>query len=507
MAKFFSIRTNQQENIQLLLKGERELTIGTLNWYRDKIKPGAKIFFVLSGDESKKRFPYANGLRALGEVTKGPLPDKNNNYKIEMKIFKLFSKSYTKRDFYRYMGTLDVPHIGPETKSSPNQAIGQLTEGQAESVLFALKDMVSENEKSEIDSFWGREVKRGTKFLKIVGDQPPQGASEGEFNINPEEVEELLFFLKGVDTKRISRSISAALKSGMHIILIGPPGTGKTQVGYEILSYLESIGTSEGFISTTATASWTTFDTIGGLVPSETGELVFKPGIFLSCFRDKEGTISKNLLIDEINRADIDKAFGHFFTVLSGQDVVLPYKGEKGKSIFISQTSDIQELEVLKEKFDLYFISPTWRMFCTMNSEDKASLFSLSYAFMRRFAFIHIPGVERKDLPEFISNIKKERDLKIEPEAEKKILNILDYLFSEIKIIGPALIIDFLEYLHHSRGYPNNILDAFSSFVLPQLEGPYIEIFRDKLKDGELKSFFNQEELEALDKITKEFEF
>ena len=36
-------------------------------------------------------------------------------------------------------------------------------------------------------------------------------------------------------------------------------------------------------------------------------------------------TQKRVLIIDEINRADIDKAFGELFTLLSGNNVDLPY--------------------------------------------------------------------------------------------------------------------------------------------------------------------------------------
>lgn len=37
-----------------------------------------------------------------------------------------------------------------------------------------------------------------------------------------------------------------------------------------------------------------------------------------------------------------------------------------------------------------YIIHPNWRVIGTMNVYDKSSLFNLSFALMRRFAFIEI---------------------------------------------------------------------------------------------------------------------
>jgi midasin (ATPase involved in ribosome maturation) len=61
-------------------------------------------------------------------------------------------------------------------------------------------------------------------------------------------------------------------------------------------------------------------------VPQGNGSLGFEPGIVLRCLE-----VGDWLLIDELNRADIDKAFGPLFTLLAGtgnaqETVLLPYK-------------------------------------------------------------------------------------------------------------------------------------------------------------------------------------
>jgi hypothetical protein len=82
---------------------------------------------------------------------------------------------------------------------------------------------------------------------------------------------------------------------------------------------------SAGRLLTTATADWSTFDTLGGYTPSAEGPgLVFEEGLFLQAIRE-----NKWLIIDELNRADVDKAFGQLFTVLSGHDVITSFKVNK----------------------------------------------------------------------------------------------------------------------------------------------------------------------------------
>lgn len=292
----------------------------------------------------------------------------------------------------------------------------------------------------------------------------------------PESVLGDLHFPNGEATELVNQ-VESALNAGKHVVFTGPPGTGKTEIARRISRHLvdEHPDVFTGYQMTTATADWSTFETVGGYMPEEhgDGDLGFEPGQVLRRFKKAGAQRNELLVIDEINRADIDKSFGQLFTLLSGQRVQLPFK------------RDGEEIEIVpaeESDGDLpphrYVKPASWRIMATMNSYDKTSLYELSYAFMRRFAFIH---VDAPDVPEDsdaqVTLVREYADTWGFSSSDEVLSGVGEVWHVanttvENRKLGPAIVRDLINHVENSPADVETALtQAVGNYVFPQLEG------------------------------------
>lgn len=158
-----------------------------------------------------------------------------------------------------------------------------------------------------------------------------------------------------------------------NLLLAGPPGTGKTQLA-RLLAGVFNVE----LIEETANPEWSVYDVIGAPSLAEGGKLSFRHGVVprailrgaslaVTRMDNGEGVQGAWLLIDEINRAEIDRAFGPLFTALSGEDIG-------------SFTLDYME------NHPSLAIPRRFRIIATMNDYDTRFVNTMSAALRRRFA-------------------------------------------------------------------------------------------------------------------------
>ena len=294
----------------------------------------------------------------------------------------------------------------------------------------------------------------------------------------------------------------AALRSGKHLLLMGAPATGKSMLARVLADAL-------GFelYACTASSAWSRYDFIGGPVLGEGGRLEWRSGHLLRALarhlelRERKGR-GVLFLVEELNRAEADKVLAEFFTMFPSSNLeewmfpeglVREIRSFKERGVVDEDAEKL--LKYLGESG--YRIPGDFRVVATVNTFDRAFLFTLGYALQRRFVVLELlpPESREEELGAVVAQLKR-KGIDVEKGETKKIVEEAVDLIRALREatgrpLGLGITVDtaILAYeMVASKGVDDvgeAVQKAAVHTVLPQLEliGEEAEKIAEKLKE------------------------
>lgn len=258
---------------------------------------------------------------------------------------------------------------------------------------------------------------------------------------------------------RIERMVEVAIASSRAVLLVGPPGTGKTEILEQVIDKADKDPSRFGFTTEGVGSAWVTPEeewTFEKLVLGETvidGEICSVEGDLLVAVRNNQW-----LVLDEANRADMDRVLGGVLTWLSGKRVkVGVWRGGKDSSdqnvavpVYLEWTDqpESQVRDVTAPPAKEYAAGSEWRVLGTYNAVDAQRVFRMGQALSRRFKHVPIPPASAEDFRVLIAGGVESDDL-LDWLTDRATRLYSAHLSVEDAQLGPGLFVDIPAYIEH----------------------------------------------------------
>ena len=267
---------------------------------------------------------------------------------------------------------------------------------------------------------------------------------------------------------RLEAILRRAITSFPCVLLVGPPGTGKGALLRWLVQSVAEDPASFGFsaeldpnpIWRTPDESWSSFELIGGLMPDESGILQWSHGLVPSALQD-----GRWLILDETNRADMDRIMGPLLTWLSNQEVEIGRTHVKERGTVVlgwSDTAECQRETISNGERTIRILAGRdWRLLGTYNPQDAHRVFRFGQALTRRFVIVPIPPISPGQFEQLLST----RYPFLASDALELIAELYRHHHDSTRtVLGPAVFLRMADYIGETdedAGLEDIVLEAY----------------------------------------------